>query len=153
MDRPKHEAAPGAVRTWSPPGTAEYSVWIYLTTLPFQHRSRTVARYAVPRSASGVRLPPKFGTSHLGWSAPDRSTKTNASSPFRRMGSASPGPRIATRACSSNPFAWAGHGSTLRGTVATAVTSRIRRMEISLRDDAPTTPELGEGFPPALTLR
>src|SRR5438034_7989848 len=147
MDRPKHWAAPDGVRTWSPPGAAGYSVWVYLTTLPFQHRIRTVARYAVPRSASGVMLPPRLGTSHLGWKAPDRSTKTNASSPFRRMGSASPGPRIATRACSSSPFAWAGHGRTLRTTMATAVTSRIRRMEISLRDDAPTTPELGKGSP------
>src|SRR5438093_7482718 len=92
MDRPKHWAAPDGVRTWSPPGAAGYRVWVYLTTLPFQHRIRTVARYAVPRSASGVRLPPRLGTSHLGWSAPDRSTKTNASAPFSLMGSARLGP-------------------------------------------------------------
>jgi hypothetical protein len=69
---------------------------VYLTTLPFQQRMRTAARYAVLSSASGVRSPPGFGTSHLAWKAADRSTKRNASSPSSRMGSASPGPRMAT---------------------------------------------------------
>src|SRR6266545_682949 len=148
IDRPKHCAAPGGVRTCSPPGASGYSVWMYRTALPFQQRIRTVARYAVPSSASGVRLPPRFGTSHLGWNAPDRWTKTNASSPLRRMGSASPGPRIATRACSSSPFDSAGHGSTNRAAAAIVVTSRIRRMRAPPGVMLPLHRGLGKGSLP-----
>jgi hypothetical protein len=41
------------------------------------------------------------------------------------MGSASPGPRIATLACSSSPFDWAGYGSKEMVAAAIVVTIRI----------------------------